>query len=72
MTKQLDERQSLLARELDQSPDSDADLPWIEEAQRRYAAFQKGELESLDGGEVMEQCRHRLMDLHSVKLNKDS
>ncbi|MBA3493176.1 MAG: addiction module protein [Gammaproteobacteria bacterium] len=33
---------------------------WIEEAQRRYDAFGRGELQALPGEEVMRRVRSRL------------
>ena len=50
----------ILIDELDTSLDGDVDRLWIEEAQRRYDAFRKGELEPLPGDEVMARARSRL------------
>ena len=50
----------LLIEELDQSLDADSEQLWIEESQRRYDAYRKGELEALPGDEVMESARNRL------------
>jgi hypothetical protein len=46
--------------ELDKSFDLDAEQLWIEEAQRRYDAFLKGELEALEGDGVVERARSRV------------
>jgi putative addiction module component (TIGR02574 family) len=50
----------LLIEELDMAVDADAEQLWIDEAQRRYDAFLKGELEALPGDEVMARARDRL------------
>lgn len=50
----------LLIEELDLSVDPDAEQLWIAEAQRRYAAFQNGELDSAAGEDVMKRARERL------------
>ncbi len=50
----------LLIEELDMTVDADADQLWIHEAQRRYDAYQKGELEAQPGEEVMARVRNRL------------
>ncbi|HYN25091.1 MAG TPA: addiction module protein [Pyrinomonadaceae bacterium] len=50
----------LLIEELDMSVDADAEQLWIDEAQRRYDAYQRGELEARPGDEVMARARNRL------------
>jgi Putative addiction module component len=50
----------VLIEDLDASIDEDVERLWIEEAQRRYTAYQKGELEALPGDEVMKRARERL------------
>jgi putative addiction module component (TIGR02574 family) len=50
----------LLIEELDKSVDANAEQLWIDEAQRRYDAYLKGELEALPGDEVMKRARERL------------
>jgi len=50
----------LLIEDLDTSVDEDAERLWIEEAQRRYAAYLSGELEALPGEDVMKRARERL------------
>ncbi len=50
----------ILIDELDTSVDADAEELWIEEAQRRYNAFIRGELQALPGDEVMRRVRSRL------------
>ena len=49
-----------LIEELDSSVDRDVEQIWIEEVQRRYDAYLRGELEALPGEEVMERARARL------------
>lgn len=49
-----------LIEELDMAVDADAEQLWIDEAQRRYEAYLKGELEALPGDEVMSRARNRL------------
>jgi len=50
----------LLIEELDSSSDADVERLWIEESQRRYEAYLRGESESLPGDEVMARARNRL------------
>lgn len=50
----------LLIEELDASVDADAEQLWIDEAQRRYDAYLKGELEALPGEDVMARARNRI------------
>lgn len=50
----------ILIEELDPSADPGIEQGWIEEAQRRYDAFLKGELEALPGDAVMARARSRL------------
>jgi len=50
----------LLIEELDTSVDLDAEQLWIDEAQRRYDAYKRGELEARSGDEVMARARNRL------------
>jgi hypothetical protein len=50
----------ILIEELDPSVDIGVEQLWIDEAQRRYKAFLKGELEALPGDAVMERARSRL------------
>ena len=50
----------LLIEELDQSVDADTDQLWIDEAQRRYDAYLKGELEALPGDDVITRARDRI------------
>lgn len=40
--------------------DADAEQLWVDEAQRRYDAYQKGELEARLGDDVMARARNRL------------
>ena len=50
----------ILIEELDPSVDSEVEQIWIAEAQRRYQAYLKREIESLPGDEVMSRARNRL------------
>jgi len=50
----------VLIDDLDSSTDPNAELLWIEEAQRRYDAFVAGKLNALPGEEVMRRARQRL------------
>jgi len=50
----------LLIEELDVTVDADAEQLWVDEAQRRFNAYQKGELEPRPGDEVMARARNRL------------
>jgi hypothetical protein len=49
-----------LTEELGTAVDADAEQLWIDEAQRRYDAYLKGELEALPGDEVMARARNRI------------
>jgi hypothetical protein len=46
-----------LIEELDTMVDADAEQVWIVEAQRRYDAYLKGDLEAPPGDEVMNRVR---------------
>lgn len=50
----------ILIEELDPAGDPGVERVWIDEAQRRYEAFLRGELEALPGDVVMERARNRL------------
>jgi len=50
----------ILIEELDNSSDTEVEQIWIAEAQRRYQAYLKSEIESLAGDEVMSRARSRL------------
>lgn len=50
----------ILIEELDTAIDPNAEQMWLEEAQRRYDAFLRGDLEARPGDEVMQQARDRL------------
>ena len=50
----------ILIEDLDTSADKNVERLWIEEAQRRYDAYLKGDLEALPGEEVMSRARSRL------------
>ena len=50
----------ILIEELDPSAEAGIEQVWIDEAQRRYDAFRKGELEALPGDAVMARARSRL------------
>ena len=49
-----------LIDDLDKNLDPGAEQLWIEEAQRRYQAYQTGDLKSVPGEETMQRARHRL------------
>ena len=49
-----------LLEELDGPTDPDADRSWLEEVQRRSAAFDAGLMESIPAEEVFELVRSRL------------
>ena len=50
----------ILIEGLDPSRDSDVEQVWVAEAQRRYQAYLRGEIEAHDGDEVMTRARNRL------------
>ena len=50
----------ILIEGLDPSQDSDVEQVWVAEAQRRYQAYLRGEVEAHDGDEVMTRARKRL------------
>ena len=50
----------ILIEELDPSSDTDVEQMWITEAERRYQAYLKGEMEAHPGDEVMTRVRNRL------------
>jgi putative addiction module component (TIGR02574 family) len=50
----------ILIEELDPAVESGVEQVWIDEAQRRYDAYLKGELKALPGDEVMQRARTRL------------
>lgn len=58
--KEKAELARVLIQDLDTSVDDDVERLWIEEAQRRYAAYKKGDLEALPGEQVMKRARERL------------
>jgi hypothetical protein len=50
----------LLIEDLDQTFDGDVEQLWINEAQRRYQGYLKGEIKAHPGDEVMNRARARL------------
>jgi uncharacterized protein YbcC (UPF0753/DUF2309 family) len=50
----------ILIEELDPAVEADVEQVWIEEAERRYDAYLKGELKALPGDAVMQRARNRL------------
>ena len=50
----------ILIQGLDPSQDREVEQVWIAEAQRRYQAYLRGEIEAHDGDEVMTRARNRL------------
>ena len=59
-TKQKAALARVLIEELDPVSDPEAEQLWIEEAQRRYDAYLKGEIEQIPGDEAMRKARERL------------
>ncbi len=51
----------VLIEELDTSVDAESEKLWIAEAQRRYDAYLKGELEASPGDDVMNRARRALI-----------
>jgi hypothetical protein len=49
-----------LIEDLDSSSEADVEQVWIEESQRRYQAYLRGELQSIPGDEAMANARNRL------------
>lgn len=47
----------LMIRDLDESDDAEVEALWLEEAKRRSDAVARGEMETLDGDEVMARLR---------------
>lgn len=50
----------ILIEGLDASTDRDVEQLWVAEAQRRYEAYLRGEVEAHPGDEVMKRARNRL------------
>jgi Putative addiction module component len=50
----------ILIEGLDTSQDRDVEQLWVAEAQRRYQAYLRGEIQAHDGDEVMTRARNRL------------
>jgi putative addiction module component (TIGR02574 family) len=50
----------LLIEDLDQTFDGDVEQLWINEAERRYQAYLKGDIKAQPGDEVMNRVRARL------------
>jgi hypothetical protein len=50
----------MLIEQLDTDFDSDAEQLWVDEAQRRYDAYLKGELNAVPGEDAMRRARSRL------------
>jgi putative addiction module component (TIGR02574 family) len=49
-----------LLMDLDEGEDEDVEALWVEEARRRYEAYLRGEMEAIDGDEVMARLRSML------------
>lgn len=49
-----------LIDDLDPNSDPDVEKLWLEEAERRYAQFLRGEVEAIPGDEVLAEARKRL------------
>ena len=59
----LGERAALvrvLIDDLDPRQDPEVEKLWLEEAERRYAQYLRGEVEAIPGDEVMAEARKRL------------
>ncbi len=58
------QEKAILARfliaSLDEPSVNDADQLWVKESQRRYQAYQRGEIEVCPGDQVMTRARDRL------------
>ena len=50
----------ILIEGLDPSQDRDVEQLWVVEAERRYEAYLKGEIEAHDGDAVMTRARNRI------------
>lgn len=50
----------VLIDELDPQRDPDVEELWLEEAERRYAQYLRGEVDAIPGDEVMAEARKRL------------
>jgi putative addiction module component (TIGR02574 family) len=50
----------MLIDDLDPGQDPEIEKLWIEEAERRYAQYLRGEVEAIPGDEVMAEARKRL------------
>ena len=50
----------ILIEELDASTDINVEQLWVEESQRRYEGYLRGETEAHEGDEVMTRARNRL------------
>ena len=60
MIRGLEQRGYVMNEDLDTSVDADVEQFRIDEAQRRYDAYLKGELEALEGDDVMKRARGRV------------
>jgi putative addiction module component (TIGR02574 family) len=49
-----------LIDDLDPAQDPDVEKLWLEEAERRYAQYLRGEVDAIPGDEVMAEARKRL------------
>ncbi len=49
-----------LLKDLDEGEDEDVQALWMDEAKRRYDAYLRGEMEAIDGDEVMARLRNSL------------
>lgn len=50
----------VLIDDLDPGKDPDVEKLWLEEAERRYAQYLRGEVDAIPGDEVMAEARKRL------------
>jgi hypothetical protein len=51
-----------LIDDLDPARDPDIERLWMEEAERRYAQYRRGEIEAISGDEAMARARKRLAE----------
>jgi len=50
----------MLIEDLDNNVDVDVEAVWIKEAHKRYAAYQSGQVKSIDGDVAIEEIRDAL------------
>ena len=60
-TEEKAELARILIEQLDTAVDREAERLWLEEAEQRYGAFIRGEIEARPGDQVMQKARDRLV-----------